>query len=48
MDQIPPEDTWLEVTAVFRGQVDGEGFERLPVLELLSAVEIAEPAQPYE
>lgn len=48
VDQIPPDDTWLEVTAVYRGQIDGEGFERLPVLEFVSATEIAEPAQPYE
>ena len=48
VDDVPPADTWQEVIAVWNGEIADTDVTRLPVLEVVSARTIDEPAVPYE
>lgn len=46
-DQVPPDDTWVEVTAIWRQPLDGaEGVDREAEVDLVTQVVIPAPASP--
>ncbi|MFP5308732.1 MAG: TIGR03943 family putative permease subunit [Actinomycetes bacterium] len=48
---VPADDTWVEVVAVWRGRVDDPSLppsQRLPILEVVEQREVPQPAEPYE
>lgn len=48
VDQVPPDETWQEVEAVWRGTTVEAGDHVLPVFDVQRATTIPEPAAPYE
>lgn len=48
VSEVPPADTWLEVTGFASGELAERNLAKLPVIEVRDQQQIEEPEQPYE